>query len=165
MLHMQHTSPMKSAKHTGADDEVISEFASSCLLMRTRLISRVITNIYDHELREFGIFSPQFALLVVIYKMGSASRAEIGRYHHQDRSTLTRNLKIMVDEGWIEESPDSPSGRARPMRLTKSGVTLLRKVEPAWRKAQAQVSTLLGKDNIMAIDDMAQRIMKTQAPG
>ncbi len=140
---------------------MIAEFASACLLMRTRLISRVITNIYDHELREFGIVSPQFALLVVIFSMGSASRSEIGRFHHQERSTLTRNLKIMIAEGWIEESPDNPGGRARPMQLTKSGVSLLRKVEPAWRKAQAQVSTLLGKDNVMAIEDMTKRIMKT----
>ena len=154
---------MSRATHSRADSEVIDEFATACLLMRTRLISRVLTGIYDHELREFGIYSPQFALLVVIFKMGSASRAEIGRFHHQDRSTLTRNLKILIDEGWIEESPDSTGGRARPVRLTKSGISLLRKVEPAWRKAQAQASAMLGSDSVRAIDDMASRIMKTQS--
>ncbi len=151
---------VKGTAHSEADSDVISEFASACLLMRTRLISRVLTGAYDEEMREFGIHSPQFVLLVVIFKMGSASRAEIGRFHHQDRSTLTRNLKIMIAEGWIEESPDSSSGRARPMRLTRSGVSLLRKVEPAWRKAQAQAGAILGKNNVVAIADMARRIMK-----
>jgi hypothetical protein len=33
------------------------------MLMRTRLISRVMTAIYDAELRSFGIGSSQFALL------------------------------------------------------------------------------------------------------
>ena len=58
--------------------EVIPEMASNCLLMRTRLISRVVTSIYDQELRPFGINSPQFALLLVMSTMGPASRAEIG---------------------------------------------------------------------------------------
>lgn len=152
---------MRGSTHSAAASDLVDEFASACLLMRTRLVARVLTGIYDDAFRDFGIHSPQFALLVVISKMGSASRAEIGRFHHQDRSTLTRNLKILIAAGWLEESPGSSGGRARPMRLTKSGVSLLRKVEPAWRKAQAQVSALLGNDNAMAIADMAKRIMKT----
>ena len=53
--------------------------------------------------RAYGIVAPQFALLTVIAKIGPASRAEIGRFHRQDRSTLTRNLKSMLSAGWIEE--------------------------------------------------------------
>jgi hypothetical protein len=41
----------------------IGAMARDCLLMRTRLVSRVVTSIYDEALRPFGIVSPQFALL------------------------------------------------------------------------------------------------------
>jgi DNA-binding MarR family transcriptional regulator len=64
---------------------------------------RVITGIYDEKLRPFGIGSIQFALLVVIRQIEPATRAEIGRLQHQDRSTLTRNLKVILSEGWAEE--------------------------------------------------------------
>ncbi len=139
--------------------DAIARVGATCLLMRTRLISRVITSIYDQELREFGINSPQFALLLVICKIGPASRAEIGRFHRQDRSTLTRNLQIMISEGWIEEVRHQADGRSRPIALTKAGKDLLRDAVPSWRMAQAQAKVVLGEDGAIAITDIADGIM------
>jgi DNA-binding MarR family transcriptional regulator len=130
--------------------------------MRARLISRVITAIYDEQLRPFGIVSPQFALLVVISEIEPATRAEIGRYHHQDRSTLTRNLKIILSEGWVEEIQDEGGGRGRPIVLTKAGKDVLRKGAPAWRVAQARAKALLGENGAIAIMDIGNGIMNSQ---
>ncbi len=132
------------------------------MLMRARLISRVITAIYDEQLRPFGIVSPQFALLVVISEIEPATRAEIGRYHHQDRSTLTRNLKIILSEGWVEEIQDEGGGRGRPIVLTKAGKDVLRKGAPAWRVAQARAKALLGENGAIAIMDIGNGIMNSQ---
>jgi DNA-binding MarR family transcriptional regulator len=133
------------------------------MLMRTRLISRVLTTIYDEELRPFGIVSPQFALLAIISEMEPATRAEIGRYHHQDRSTLTRNLKIILSEGWVEEVQGEKGGRRKPIVLTPAGKDLLVKGAPAWRVAQAQAKALLGKDGVAAVMNMASRIMSPKS--
>jgi DNA-binding MarR family transcriptional regulator len=140
-------------------ENLVNEIAENCLLMRTRLISRVVTGIYDEELRPLGIKSPQLVLLVVISKIEPATRAEIGRYHHQDRSTLTRNLKVMLSEGWVEEIQGEVRGRSRPIVLTKAGKDLLRNSAPAWRVAQAQTKALLGKNGVIAVRDLADRIM------
>jgi DNA-binding MarR family transcriptional regulator len=145
------------------DGDVIIEMAQTCVLMRTRLISRVITTIHDEELRPFGIKSSQFVLLVVIFEIEPATRAEIGRYHHQDRSTLTRNLKIIISEGWAEEIQNEAGGRARPIVLTKAGTNLLRNAAPAWRVAQVQAKALLGRDGVIAVTDIANGIMNPQA--
>jgi DNA-binding MarR family transcriptional regulator len=117
-------------------ENAIGAMARDCLLMRTRPVSRVVTSIYDEALRPFGIVSPQFALLQVIAKIGPASRAEIGRFHRQDRSTLTRKLRPMLSAGWIEEIQDGKHGRARPIAVTKAGGRLLQEAAPAWRSAQ-----------------------------
>lgn len=127
--------------------------------MRTRLISRVLTAIYDQGLRPFGIGSPQFALLVIIFNVGPATRAEIGRYLHQDRSTLTRNLKLILFEGWAEEIHGEAGGRARPVVLTKAGKDLLRNAAPVWRVAQSRAKALLDKDGVIAVMNVANRIM------
>jgi DNA-binding MarR family transcriptional regulator len=138
---------------------VIADMGSTCVLMRTRLISRVITGIYDEKLRPFGISSAQFALLVVIYQVEPATRAEIGRLQHQDRSTLTRNLKVILSEGWVEETRNGADGRSRPIVLTRVGKDLLLKAEPAWQAAQVQAKDLLGKAGAIAVVDIANRIM------
>ena len=59
--------------------KILDEMIGSCLVMRTRLLARGISGIYDQQLRPFGLNSAQFSLLMVISKLGSASRAEIGR--------------------------------------------------------------------------------------
>jgi DNA-binding MarR family transcriptional regulator len=143
-------------------ENVIAEIGRTCMLMRARLISRVLTGIYDEGLRPFGIVSPQFALLVIIFEIEPATRAEIGRYHHQDRSTLTRNLKVILSEGWAEEVQGEGGGRGRPIVLTKAGKDLLLKGAPAWRVAQARASALLGKDGVAAITDVANGILNPQ---
>ncbi len=143
---------------------MIADIFSTCVFVRTRLISRVITGIYDEKLRPFGIGSIQFALLVVIRQIEPATRAEIGRLQHQDRSTLTRNLKVILSEGWAEEMRDGADGRSRPIVLTKAGRDLLRKAVPAWQAAQAQAETLLGKDDVIVIMNTANHIMDRQTP-
>jgi DNA-binding MarR family transcriptional regulator len=150
-------------------NNVIAEMASTCLLMRTRLISRVITGIHDEKLRPLAIGSAQFALLVVMYQLEPATRATIGRFQHQDRSTLTRNLKVILAEGWAEEiqyqadARTRPDGRSRPIVLTKAGKDLLCKAEPAWQAAQAQAKALLSKDGVTAVMDIASRVMDPKA--
>jgi DNA-binding MarR family transcriptional regulator len=146
---------MKNTEHSTEVEEVIDEITRDCLLTRTRRISRVVTNIYDQQLRPFGLNSPQFSLLVVIFRLGSASRAEIGRVNHQDRSTLTRNLQLMLSEGWVEEIEHTAGGRSRPIALTAIGKELLRNAAPAWRAAQAQAKTILGGDNAIAVMSIA----------
>ena len=159
---MHHMGFVRRNESRVEGEDVIAEIGRTCTLMRARLISRVITAIYDEELRPFGIFSPQFVLLVIISEIEPATRAEIGRYHHQDRSTLTRNLKIILSEGWAEEVQDEGGGRGRPVVLTKAGKDLLREGAPAWRVAQARAKGLLGEDGVIAIADIANGIMNSQ---
>lgn len=117
---------------------------------------------YAEALRPFGIVSPQFALLLVIAKIGPASRAEIGRFHRQDRSTLTRNVKPMLSAGWIEEVQDGEHGRVRRIAVTKAGRRLLQEAAPAWRSAQRRTKAKLG-DGMDVVADTANGLMKEHA--
>jgi DNA-binding MarR family transcriptional regulator len=149
---------MKNTENTETSAEVqgvISEITHDCLLTRTRRVSRVVTSIYDAQLRPFGLKSPQFSLLVVMARLGTASRAEIGRVNHQDRSTLTRNLQLILSAGWAEEIPHTAGGRSRPIALTTAGKELLRNAATAWRAAQVEAKALLGEAGVIAVTDIA----------
>jgi len=126
--------------------------------MRTRLLSRVIGGIYDKQLRSLKISSAQFALLVAIYQVQPATRAEIGRHQHLDRSTLTRHLKVALSKGWAEETRRGANGRRKPIVLTGTGTDLLREAQPACREAQVQAQALFGEDGVTALMDIASRV-------
>jgi DNA-binding MarR family transcriptional regulator len=133
---------------------LVTEVIKDCLMTRTRRISRVITSLFDQELRPFGLSSSQFSLLVLIARMDGASRAEIGRANHQERSTSTRNLQLVLDQGWAEEIVPE-KGRSRPIVISKGGRDLLAQAMPAWRAAQVKAKQLLGVDGASAIVELS----------
>jgi len=142
---------MNTQRHSKSEAaSLVSEVTQHCLMTRTRRISRVITSLYDQELRPYGLSSSQFSLLVLIAGRDGASRAEIGRANHQERSTSTRNLQLVLDQGWAEEIiPEK--GRSRPILISKAGRDLLARAMPAWREAQVKAKQLLGVDGASAI--------------
>jgi DNA-binding MarR family transcriptional regulator len=139
---------------------LLQEVEDSCMIARARLISRVLTSIFDEELRPLGLVSSQHTLLGSIMRLGLATRAEIGRANHIDRSTLTRNLKVMMAAGWIEEVAGRARGRQRPLRLSKAGEDLLFSSIPAWRVGQKRAAKVLGQVGQSAIKTVADDILR-----
>jgi DNA-binding MarR family transcriptional regulator len=135
------------------------EMGRTCLNMRARFVSRVVTGVYDDELRPVGIKASQLNLLVAVASMGPARRTDIGNYMHLDSSTLTRNLRVMTTNGWVEEVPDPSDGRGLPIRITATGEALLQKAAPAWRKAQRKTSRLLGTDGGSTLIGLAEGLI------
>ncbi|MCA1404001.1 winged helix-turn-helix transcriptional regulator [Ensifer sp. IC3342] len=137
---------------------IVGEVTRNCVMTRTRRISRVITGIYDQALRPHGVNASQFSLLVLIAKLGGASRAEIGRANHQDRSTLTRNLAPLLTEGLVEEMVSEAGGRSRPVIISEAGRQLLVSAAPAWRTAQVKATELIGEEGVAAIVSVADSL-------
>ena len=135
---------------------LIDQIAAECLLMRVRKLDRVLTSIYDAELRPFGLKATQTNLLVLVAKAGPIRRMEIGKRLSLDPSTLTRNLKIMLTNGWIQEIEDGEDGRGLPVQITTQGRALLNQIGPAWRKAQARTETFLGKEGATLMRKLAE---------
>ena len=160
VLHMHHIDAMATRTLSPDRQAQLREVEDCCLITRARLIARVVTHIFDEELRPLGLVSSQHTLLGSIMRMGMATRAEIGRANHIDRSTLTRNLKVMMDAGWIEEVADQAHGRQRPLRLSKAGEDLLFASIPAWRAGQRRAAEALGEAGTNAITAVANDIMR-----
>ncbi|MBP1886073.1 MarR family winged helix-turn-helix transcriptional regulator [Sinorhizobium mexicanum] len=156
---------MTSTEIKTAHAGVVVEVTRNCVMTRTRRISRVITGIYDHALRPHGVNASQFSLLVLIAKLGGASRAEIGRANYQDRSTLTRNLAPLLSEGWVKEMASEAGGRSRPVFISETGKELLVSAAPAWRSAQAKARELLGEEGVNAIIGVADRLPPDELEG
>ena len=120
------------------------------VLTWTRRLSRTVTEIYDVKLRPFGISAVQFSLLETIGRMEPTTRAAIAKKQELDKSTLTRDLKSILSQGWVEEVRERANGRSRPIALTKAGRQLLFDAESAWLAAQNEVELLLRKRGFVA---------------
>ncbi|HEY8248491.1 MAG TPA: MarR family winged helix-turn-helix transcriptional regulator [Hyphomicrobium sp.] len=136
--------------------DVVDEIACSCLLSASRRLGRVVTSIFDEELRPFQVKASQFGLLVVIAKAGPVRRTDIGRYADLDPSTLTRNLAVMASNGWIEDVIEGDDGRGDPVRITAKGRHLIDGVAPGWKKAQQRARKFLGDERAASLISLFQ---------
>lgn len=157
---MQHYASMNMESNQKKQDKaVIDQIGCECLLSRARILNRVLTNIYDDELRGFGLKATQLNLLVVVARIGPVRRIDIGKRLHLDPSTLTRNLKIMLTNGWIEEIRDGEDGRGSPLQVTAKGRDLLHQIVPSWRKAQDRTHKLIGDNGATLLRKLAANMI------
>jgi DNA-binding MarR family transcriptional regulator len=137
-----------------AKRDIVDEISRTCLLSASRRLSRIVTSLYDEELRPHGIKASQFSLLVVVAKAGPVRRSDVGRYADIDPSTLTRNLAVMASNGWIEEVVAGDDGRGNPLQITATGRSLLEAIAPDWRRAQRRAGKLLGGNRAAALTSL-----------
>lgn len=114
-----------------------------CACATARRISRLLTQAYDRHLREAGVESTQFALLSILAAAGPCTQAALVQRFGVDKTTLSRNLKVLRDRGWIADA-EAASARERPCVLAAEGRRRLKAATPGWRRAQAALRASLG---------------------
>jgi DNA-binding MarR family transcriptional regulator len=127
-----------------------AEAVGGCLATRLRLAARVVTRAYDDALRPFGLTVAQMSLLAVAADRGVLRQAEVVARLQLDDSTLSRNLKRMRQNGWLEGVVEADA-RANTHRLTEKGLALFERAMPAWRSAQRRAHELLGESGVEAL--------------
>src|SRR5581483_8264007 len=115
-----------------------------CACATARHVARLLTQMYDESLRDVGIQAPQFALLMTIDTLGPASQAALGRRHALDKTTISRNLRLLERKGWIETAPGADR-RQRRFTLTPGGRRRLAAAKPAWQKAQERLRAAMSE--------------------
>jgi DNA-binding MarR family transcriptional regulator len=125
---------------------IVNEISSGCLLGHWRRVNRILSGIYEAEMRDWGLKSSQLNLLVAVAKAGPVRRIDLGKRLHLDPSTLTRNLQVMLKQGWIEEKPDEEDQRSARLTIAPKGRKLLESIAPAWKRAQARAKQMLGSE-------------------
>lgn len=108
-----------------------------CACAAIRHASRLVTQIYEEELREH-LATPQFQLLSVLQALPGCNQATLSRRLDLDKTTLSRNLKLLEKNGWLEYIA-SDDRRERGYRLTTTGAKLLAAAKPAWKRAQTRL--------------------------
>ncbi|WP_247077085.1 MarR family winged helix-turn-helix transcriptional regulator [Pseudohalocynthiibacter sp. F2068] len=117
---------------------------SNCTCFNLRKATRVITQLYDEALKPSGIRSTQFTLLSTVQSKGPIGIAELAKLLATDRTTLTRNLKPLLDRDLLKTVSGSDA-RRRPVALTPKGAETLRQVVPLWEAVQAEVTHKFGQ--------------------
>jgi DNA-binding MarR family transcriptional regulator len=127
-----------SAKHQNTD-------AAHCLCGALRQASRAVSRLYDEELRGVGLRTTQYTLLYVVAKAGQVRQGDLSELISLDETTLTRNLRPLLDARWIAVQ-SGEDRREKLVTITAAGTAKLAEAGPAWQRAQARMRKRLPED-------------------
>lgn len=125
-----------------------TEAALHCACFNLRKAARAVTQLYDEALRPAGLRVTQFTLLVSLRLRGRAAVTQLAEGAVTDRTTLTRNLRVLQRRGLIRIRPAEHDRRVREASLTARGHAALFEAYPLWEKVQAEVAGGLGKTRL-----------------
>ena len=126
--------------------ERIARLSSACICNNLRRAARLVTNYYDKLLEPAGLRVSQATVLVVLYLGDVQTINEMAEKLELDRTTLTRNLKPLAQQGLLTIVPGSDQ-RTRVVSLTSEGEAALLNVLPLWEQTQSYMVEGIGEAN------------------
>ena len=135
---------------------------TDCTCMNLRKAARAVTQLYEKVMQPTGLRGTQYTLLVGLAMAGPVTMTRLAEWFVMDRTTLTRNLRLLARQSLIKVTPGEDR-RERVVTLTDRGHDAVTKALPLWQKAQQRVVQGLGQkrwrrllNDLSAVANMAQ---------
>ena len=132
---------------TSKDLREAARAATRCANFNLRRASRALGQVYDAALRPLGLKGTQFSLLTALALLGPVPLSELARELGMDRTSLTRNLRPLLREGYVREDRGEDR-RQRLLDLTEAGRRIYREALPLWQAVQDRVEDRLGTERM-----------------
>jgi DNA-binding MarR family transcriptional regulator len=134
-----------------------------CTNLKLRQLMRRVAQHYDAELAQAGLKTTQYSLLSFVVQLGPLRPGELARHMKMEPSTLTRNLRPLIDAGWVTLGPGADA-RSRLVAATPAGREKRREAQRRWRVAQEAINQLLGEQRVVALHATIDECMALLSP-
>ena len=134
-----------------------------CTNIKLRQLLRRVAQHYDLEVGKTGLKNTQYSLLSYVVKLGPIRPVDLAREMKIGPSTLTRNLRPLIDAGWITLDPGADA-RSRLVNATDAGRDKRQEAQRRWRVAQEGINQMLGPRRVVELHAMLDECMDLLAP-
>jgi DNA-binding MarR family transcriptional regulator len=134
--------------------------AVGCSHMKLRRLTRLISRHYDAHLSKCGLKTTQYSMLAIIADRGPLQQGELARVLSLDASTLTRNLRPLLEAGLVSVDAGRDA-RSRQVSATAAGRDLRMQARQYWKQAQLAFSTAIGAERVAALHDLVDDCYQT----
>ena len=124
--------------------------ALGCTNLRLRQMMRRVAHHYDLEMAKAGLKTTQYSLLTYVLKLGPLRPGELARGLKLSASTLTRNMRPLIDAGWLSLEPGTDA-RSRTVTITTEGRVKREEARHRWKAAQNSLNAVLGSERVIAL--------------
>ena len=126
---------------------------TECAYNNLKVMTRVVSSIYDEELRPVGLRASQLALLWAIVACEPVEMGKLGDVTETDQTTLSRTVEKLRQAGLVGVETGTDR-RVRLLRLTEEGRRRFARAMPCWEAAQREIDAWL---SVAGLRDLAKR--------
>ena len=126
-----------------------------CTNFKLRQLLRSVARLYDAQMAPTGLKTSQYSLLTHVLRLQPLAPSELAQQMGMDASTLTRNLRPLLDQGFVAQGPGS-DGRTRSITLTEAGRAKQLEARQHWKRAQLTLNKKLGDASVAALHTMIE---------
>ena len=123
---------------------------TECAYNNLKVMTRVVSAIYDEELRPVGLRASQLALLWAIRAMEPVEFGRLGATTFTDQTTLSRTVALLKKAGLVNIRVGDDR-RVRVITLTAKGLERFAVAMPMWERAQSRADELLSLDDLRSV--------------
>jgi len=138
-------------------NQVYPKKPSICNCLSIRRASRAVTQFYDNVVKSSGLTVAQLSLLRHLETSKPITISELAKMMRIDRTTLNRNMKPVIEAGFINVQPGKDS-RTREIILTKTGKDAVVKGWALWREAQESLKEYMGEDDLVKLVQLLSKL-------
>ena len=134
-----------------------------CTNLKLRQLMRRVAQHYDAEVGKTGLKGTQYSLLSYVCKLGPIRPGDLAREMKVDASTLSRNMRPLVDAGWLALGPGA-DGRSRLVSATNAGRDKRQEAQRRWRVAQEGINQMLGPQRVVQLHALIDDCLELLSP-
>jgi DNA-binding MarR family transcriptional regulator len=134
-----------------------------CTNLKLRQLMRRVAQHYDAEVGKTGLRGTQYSLLSYVVKLGPVRPVDLAGEMRISASTLTRNLRPLIDAGWVALGPGADA-RSRLVTATPAGRDKRHEAQRRWRTAQEDINGILGTRRVVQLHALLDDCMDLLSP-
>lgn len=141
------------------------DLRAGCLGTRIARLHRATSRVVAQQLQHAGVSAAQLEILTLLELRGAPTRpGEMAEILMSERSTISRNLALLEQRGFVAAAQRSATGRVMEAEATPAGQNALAAARQPWEAAQAQLLRALGPQAAAALDVWLDSLAESSEP-
>ena len=129
------------------------ETENYCIAGRLRMLSRVVTMLYNDTFGAEGVTFAQAALLMHIFAQPGIRQVALSKRFQIEKSAMSRDVQLMQRNGWLNSTVRDG------LHLTESGTQTAKRCHKIWKSLNQTIRDELGTDAVSGLSAFSERMM------
>ena len=118
------------------------------------LASAIVIPTYEEIRRQFGIVRAEYLLLGCLAHYEQLSAQDVARLTRRPRNSISRAVHRLLDDGYLDRSPDPDDGRQSQLRITTKGRELHDKIAALFVQRETEILAPLSPTQRRQLDSI-----------